>query len=79
MKTKMEKVLHLITINHNISNERAKEIGNKWTCKGLDLLQVLWHTYYNTTAHEVISTLLLMYKEKELNLNYLEKVLKEIK
>lgn len=76
--TKQEKIQRLIPVNYVISDEKLKEISKKWRHIGLDALLVLWHKYYNTTCHKLITHLLFKYREKQLRLEFAEECLKSI-
>jgi len=73
---KTEKIERLLTLCYfGVSEEKLKEISKKWSQNGLDTLLNMWHTHYNSKAHECISYILFRFSEKQLNLNTLENCL----
>lgn len=78
MKTKIEKVMELTPITMGINHERDSRIAKRWSHKGLDYLLEMWHKYYNTKSHLCINSLMMRFSEKQLNLDKLDVVLKEI-
>ena len=78
MKTKIEKVMELTPITMGINYERDSKIAKRWSHKGLDLLIKMWHTYYNTTSHLALNSLMTRFSERQLNLEKLEECMKGI-
>lgn len=74
---KKEKIERLTTISYGIpSEEKLEDISKKWSHKGLDFLTEMWNKYYFANrGHEFITYILYEYGEKQLNLEFIEKIL----
>ena len=78
MMTKKTQIERLIPIEMKVSEERLNKASKQWSNNGLATMFNLWHTYYNNNAHAVIGNTLLTMKEKHVNFEGLEEVIKDV-